>query len=86
VKAKDQKGQERLGKLLGRTRRDGPDGKGGAKAKKPVEQFGRRATARGPETAAISAEERMLREVWKDSARPGGSRRGNGRTDPASEE
>ena len=84
MKAKNQKGQERLGKLLGRAKRDSPESETAAKAKKPVGQFGRRASARPRETASISAEERMLREVWKD--RPGGGRRGNGRTDPASED
>ena len=82
---KNQKGRERLGKLLGRAKRDAPEGEAAAKAKKPVEQFGRRASARPRETAVISAEERMLREVWKDAARPGG-RRGKGRADPASED
>ena len=83
MKSKNQKGQERLGKLLGRAKRDAPKGEA-AKAKKPVEQFGRRASARPSETPTISAEERMLREVWKD--RPGGGRRGNGRTDSASDD
>jgi hypothetical protein len=84
VKSKNQKGQERLGRLLGRAKRDAPESDAAGKAKKPVEQFGRRASARPRETEAISAEERMLREVWKD--RPGGGRRGNGRTDSASED
>jgi hypothetical protein len=63
VKQKNQKGRERLSKLLGRTKGDSSEGQPPAKAKKRAEEFGRRAASRPRNGRALSAEERMLRAI-----------------------